>query len=231
MTSKNVETPEIEVLGEAAMSKTELFFEQNGRKITIAIMVLFLVAAALFGYKTMVMDPKEQSAADAIYSAQVVFEMGDASSYEIALKGDPSTIGFLKVIEEYGSTDAGNLATHYAALCYMKMGDTESAEKYLKMYKATSGVPSQVINAQNVGLQGDIAVDKGDYAGAVALFESAAKVSENLLTTPLYLRKAAQAAQAAGDKTKAIELYERVVREYPSSPESRTASKNLGTIK
>ncbi len=228
---KSVETPEIEVLGEAAMSKTEMFFENNGRKITFAIVVLFVVAAGLFGYKTLVMEPKEERAAEAIYAAQAAFEMGGETNFKIALEGDPRTTGFLQVIEEYGSTEAGNLACHYAGVAYMKLGDFDNAAKYLKMYSALDGVPAEIINAQNIGLQGDIAVEKGDFAGAVALFEKAAGVSDNTFTAPLYLRKAGQAAQAAGQTEAAKALYEKVINIYPSTAEARTATKNLGTIK
>ena len=81
------------------------------------------------------------------------------------------------------------------------------------------------------GLQGDIAVAQEDYTAAVALFEKAVKASENNLTAPLYLRKAGQAAQAAGDNAKALELYERITVEYPASMEARDAEKLIGTIR
>lgn len=230
MAKQNVESPEIEVLGEAAMTKTELFFEQNGKKVAIMIATLIVVAAALFSYKMLVLDPAETKAEAAIFNAQLIIETA-TPDYQVALDGDGTAMGFLEVIDTYGSTATGNLARHYAGICYLKLGDNASAKKFLTAYKPQSGVPAKVIYAQNLGLQGDIEVNEGNYTAAVSLFESAAAVAENPLTTPLYLRKAGQAAKAAGNTAKAKELLEQVVTLYPATIEARNADKILGTIK
>ncbi len=230
MKQQSVETPDMETLGAEAMTKTERFFEENGKKITWAIFALFILAAAIFGYRELVMEPTESRAAAAIYPSQVIFE-AETPNYETALEGDASSAGFLSVIAEYGSTASGNLARHYAGVCYMKMGEYDKALSYLTQYKAQKGSAAQIIYAQNIGLQGDIAVEKGNYTSAVALFKKAADSSENPLTTPLYLRKAGMAAQAAGNMAEARELYESVVKLYPSTAEARTAEKYLGTVK
>lgn len=230
MTQKNAETPEMEALGEVAMSKTELFFEENGKKITVAIFALFVLAAIIFGYKSLIVEPKENRAADAIYTAQSIFESA-APDYKVALEGGPSSLGFLSVIEDYGSTASANIACHYAGVCYLKLGDFDNALKYLKMYKQQEGSTAEILFAQNIGLQGDIAVEKGNYSEAIELFKKASSSSKNTLTAPTYLRKAGMAAQAAGDDAQARELYESVMRNYPSTTESRNAEKYLGTIK
>ena len=55
-----------------------------------------------------------------------------------------------------------------------------------------------LINAQNLGLQGDIAVEQQNYAKAVKFYEQAVKAADNNLTAPMYLRKAGLAEQAQG---------------------------------
>ncbi len=224
MVNKSVESPEIEILGAEAMSKTEQFFDNNGKRIVIAIFALFALAALVLGYKSLVSDPRQQRASEAIFQAQVLFEGADPDYQSVAEQ-------FVAVAESYSSTAEGNLANHYAALCYVKLGDNANALKYLKMYKAQKGIPAQIVNAQNVALQGDIAVNQGNYAAAVELFNKAAKISENPLTTPMFLRKAGEAAIAAGNTVEAKTLLQSVVDLYPSSVESRTAEKYLGTIK
>lgn len=229
MKQQNNTANEIEAMGEVAMSKTELFFEENGKKISIAIVSIAAVAAALFGYKSIVMDPAEKNAAAAMYSAQSLFESAQPD-YQVALEGDAATTGFLQVIQDYKSTPSANLAKHYAGICYIKLGDNDSAAKYLKEYKAQKGIPAQIINAQNLALQADILVDNGNYNEATTLFERAATISTNNLTTPLYLRKAGMAAQAAGDIAKAKSLFTQVTNEYPNSAEARNAEKYLGAL-
>ncbi|MFR9620295.1 MAG: tetratricopeptide repeat protein [Rikenellaceae bacterium] len=230
MAKKNVETSELETLGTEAMSKTEHFFEENGQKIVMAIVAIVAVAVAIFGYNALVVEPKEDRAADMIYAAQAIFESG-APDFQLALEGDASTIGLLEVIENYSSTKSGNLAYHYAGICYLKLGDLNNAQRYLAKYKAQKGAPAMIVNAQNIGLQGDIAVDQSNYAAAVELFTKAANNYKNDLTTPIFLRKAGMAAQAAGNKAQAKELFESVVDLYPNSQESATAAKLLNAIK
>ena len=111
------------------------------------------------------------------------------------------------------------------------MGDLDNAAAYLAKYKPAKGIPAEIVNAQNIGLQGDIAVEKGDYAAAIKLFEKAAKVSDNNLTAPMYLRKAGLAEQAQGNEQKAAAFYEEIMTSYPASMEARDAEKLLGSIK
>lgn len=211
----------------AAIDKTQDFFDKNGKTITYVLIAIVAVVAAIFGYQKFVSEPRAEKAEAAMYMAQFRFE-GENADYELALNGDEEGAGFLDVIEQYGSTPAGNLAAQYAGICYMKLGDWDNAEKYLAMYKATKGVPNAVVNAENVGLQGDVQVQKGDYKKAAALFVMAAEVADNNFTTPLYLKKAAQAFAAAGDKAAAVATYKRIANEYATSLEARDAEKYLG---
>ncbi|MFI3318685.1 MAG: tetratricopeptide repeat protein [Rikenellaceae bacterium] len=228
MANKNVNTPEEEALNEA-MTKTEIFFAENGRKVVYGLLGLIAVAALLFGYKMLVMEPRMQAAAELISSAQMNFD-STTPNYELALMGDGNSAGFLDVIADYGSTPSANLAYHYAGICYLQMGDVASAGEYLAKYKSVKGIPGELINAQNLGLQGDVAVEKGDYKGAIAFYAKAVEASENDFTAPLYLRKGALAFIALGDKAAAKALLERIVKGYPSSQEVMEANKMLGTI-
>ena len=212
---------------EAAVDKTQDFFEKNGKTIPYVLIAIVAVVAAIFGYQKFVKEPRAEKAAAAMYMAQFRFE-GENADYELALNGDEEGAGFLDVIEQYGSTPAGNLAAQYAGICYMKLGDWDNAEKYLAQYKATKGVPNAVVNAENLGLQGDVKVQKGDYKKAAALFEQAAAVADNNFTTPLYLKKAALAYEAAGDTAAALKTYKRIATEYAASVEARDAEKMLG---
>ena len=227
MAKQNVAEPE--TLG-AAMNKTELFFENNGRKISYIFLVLLVLGGLIYGYRALVAQPRVEKAAEMIAEAQVRFN-AETPDFELALNGDANGLGFLDVIEQYGSTPAGNLAKHYAGICYLKTGDLEQAAAYLAKFKPVKGVAGAIINAQNLGLQGDVAVAQGDYKQAVALFNKAAAAAENNLTTPLYLRKAGQAEQAAGNVEAAAAYYERIMTEYPASMEARDAEKLMGTIR
>ncbi|MBR5850720.1 MAG: tetratricopeptide repeat protein [Alistipes sp.] len=227
MAKHNVAEPE--TLG-AAMSKTELFFENNGRKVSYIFLALLVLGGLIYGYRALVSQPRAEKAAAAIAEAQLRFN-AETPDFELALNGDATGLGFLDVVEQYGSTASGNLAKHYAGVCYLKLGDLENAAAYLAKYNAVKGLAGALVNAQNLGLQGDVAVAQQEYKKAVSLYKKAVAAAENNLTAPLYLRKAALAEQALGNAEEAVALYEQILAVYPASIEARDAEKALGTIR
>ncbi len=219
---------EQESLGEA-MNKTELFLENNGRKLSYIFLGLLILGGLIYGYRALVVSPRCEKAAEMIYQAQARFD-AQTPDYELALTGDANGVGFLEVIEQYGSTPSGNLAKHYAGVCYLHMGDLEKAAEYLADYSAVDGLPGALINAQNLGLQGDVAVQQDNFEKAVKFYKEAVEVADNDMTAPLYLRKAALAAKAAGDVEQARSFLERILASYPASNEARDAEKLMGGL-
>lgn len=212
-----------------AVSKTEQFFQENGKKVIIAVVAIVVVAVAGYLFKHLVIDANADKAAELIVDAQDRFAVENAD-YALALNGDENGAGFLDVVEQYGSTASGNIAKHYAGICYLRLGDLENAEKYLSMYKAVKSIPAEVVNAQNLGLRGDIAVEKGEYEAAVALYKKAVAASANIYTAPLYLYKQVLAYAALGNKAEALKCLEALQADYATSIEAREAEKVLGTF-
>lgn len=212
-----------------AVSKTEQFFQENGKKVMIAVVAIVVVAVAGYLFKHLVIDANADKAAELIVDAQDRFAVENAD-YALALNGDENGAGFLDVVEQYGSTASGNIAKHYAGICYLRLGDLENAEKYLSMYKAVKSIPAQIVNAQNLGLRGDIAVEKGEYESAVALYKKAVAASANIYTAPLYLYKQVLAYAALGNKAEALKCLEALQADYATSIEAREAEKVLGTF-
>ena len=154
----------------------------------------------------------------------------ETPDFKLALEGDANGAGFLDVIEQYGSTPSGNLAKHYAGICYLRTGDLANAAAYLAKYKPVKGIPGAIVNAQNYGLQGDVAVEQQNYAQAVSFYKKAVEAADNNWTAPMYLRKAGLAEQAQGNNAAAAALYEKILYTYPASVEAREAEKLLGSV-
>ena len=195
------------------------------------IAVVAIVAGAVAGYlvKSLVIDANAEKAAEMIVDAQDRFGV-ENPDFALALNGDENGAGFLDVVEQYGSTAAGNLAKHYAGICYLRLGDLENAEKYLSMYKSVNELGAEVVNAQHLGLRGDIAVERGKYEAAVALYKKAVAASENVYTAPLFLYKQLLAYVALGNKAEAQKCYDTLQAQYPMSVEAREAEKVMGTL-
>ena len=94
---------------EATLNNSEAVFFKYGKQIIIAIVVLIVIIGGFVAYKTLISDPQEQEASTELAKSQTLF---NAQQYDQALKG------FMKVQSDYGSTEAGNLANLYIALCY-----------------------------------------------------------------------------------------------------------------
>lgn len=212
-----------------AVSKTEQFFQQNGKKVVIALAAIVIVAVGGYLYKSLVIDANAQKASVLMLEAQERFGV-ETPDFALALNGDENGAGFLDVVEQYGSTAAGNIAKHYAGICYLRLGDLENAEKYLSSYKAVNELAAEVVNAQNLGLRGDIAVEQGNYAAAVALYKKAVAASQNIYTAPLYLYKQTLAYAALGDKAGAQTCLDALQADYAMSSEAREAEKVLGSF-
>ena len=215
-----------EALGEA-MNKTELFLQNNGRKVSYLLLAVLALGLLIYGYRALVQQPRVAKAAELIAQAQERFE-SETPDYALALEGDANGAGFLEVVEQYGSTPSGNLAKHYAGICYLQLGDFENAAAYLAKYSTVKGLPGALINAQNYGLQGDVAVELGNYAGALKFYDKAVAAADNNLTAPMYLRKAGLAARAAGNGKQAAAYFQRILDEYPASVDAREAERYLG---
>ena len=212
-----------------AVSKTEQFFQQNGKKVVLAVIAVVALAVAGYLYKSLVIDANAEKASELIIEAQNRFGV-ETPDFALALNGDENGAGFLDVVEQYGSTASGNIAKHYAGICYLRLGDLENADKYLAMYKPVNKLGAEVVNAQNLGLRGDIAVENGDYEAAVALYKKAVAASANIYTAPLYLYKQIVVYAALGNKAEAQKCFDTIQAKYPVSAELREAEKVLGSF-
>lgn len=212
--------PEVKI--ENALGKTEAWFEKNWKTIAVAVAVVLVVASGIYAYEGLYKVPKGRKAAAAMFVAQQLFA---AEDYATALSGDGNNLGFAEVADIYGGTREARLAAHYAGICHLKGGDLDAALEYLGRYKSMRGVPNAIINAQNEGLKGDIYVQKGDYASATLHLRKAVDAADNILTTPLYLKKLGLALEATGDYAGAVAAYRRISESYPMSLEARDIEK------
>ncbi len=225
MANKQQQVADAEEKIEVAIDKTESFIEKNFKSLIIAVAAILVICGGYFGISQM-SGSKNETASSAMYQAEQYFAI---DSFSMALNGCEDFEGFLSIIDQYGSTEVGNIAQHYAGICYFKLNDLENATSYLSNYKAVKGLAATTINAQNIGLRGDILLVQGNKEGAIALYSEAAKI-ENDFTAPTYLKKAGMVYASLGDKENALKAYESIKNQYPNSIEARDVDKLIGTI-
>ena len=143
-----------------------------------------------------------------------------------ALNGDGNNVGFLKIIDKYSGTPAGNLAHYYAGVCYLKKGDFANAEKQLRAF---DGKGSMVTNVAQ-GALGDALMEQGKTDDAIKSYLDAASDNDNTLLTPLYLERAGMAYESKNNNVDAIKIYRRIRDEFPMSMQSRNMDKYLARL-
>lgn len=205
---------------EDALTSSEQFIEKNQKMIINVIIVLIVIVGAYFGYNRFISEPKATEAANQIFGAQNYFEK---DSFNLALNGDGNILGFLEIVDKYGSTPSGNLANYYAGLSYLYTGDYENAIKYLKKFSSDDLLMANMATA-NIG---DAYMQLGEYQKAADQYKKAAAKKANDFSTPVFLMKNGMALEKAGDYSGAVKCYEQIEREFPASPEARDIEKYI----
>ena len=218
--AKEIKNENAEAVVEA-VSKTEQFFEKNGKIVSIICVAVVVVCAAVFCWYKFVNQPKVDEAMGQMAYAEENFRAGN---YELALNGDGNTLGFVQILDEYG-TKAGKAVNFYAGVCELQLGNWESAISYLEAYKGND----DILAARAKACIGDAYVGLENYKKALGYYEQAAATIDNIFAAG-YLLKAGVVAEKLGENAKALGFYETIKDQYPQSVEGYDIDKYIGRI-
>ena len=218
--AKEIKNEKAEAVVEA-VSKTEQFFEKNGKTISYAAIAVVAVIAAVFCWNKFVHQPKVAEAQGQMAYAEQAFRAGD---YQTALNGDGNTLGFVQILEDYG-TKAGESVYFYAGVCELQNGNWDAAIKYLESYNGKDAI----LAARAQACMGDAYVGLENYSKALSCFENAAAAADNMFAAG-YLLKAGAVAEKLGDDAKALSFYKKIKEQYPQSMEGYDVDKYIGRI-
>ena len=208
---------------EHVLTSAELFFEKNAKLISIifgAAVVLALLLLATHRFYTI---PREAKAKEQIFTAEQYFEK---DSFNLALNGDGNYPGVLDIIDNYGSTPAGNLAKYYAGISYLHIGKYQEAIEYLEKFKSDDLLLKPVAT----GAIGDAYAEMGNKEKALKYYSEASEIKSNNFTSPIYLLKAARMYEMMGNKEKALLTYKSIKEKYGDSNEARLADKYIARL-
>ena len=218
--AKEIKNPNAEAVVEA-VSKTEKFFNENGKLLSIIAVAVVVVAAGIFCWYKFAYQPKVEEAQGQMAYAEQNFRAGN---YETALNGDGNVLGFVQVMDEYGAK-AGKSVYFYAGVCELQLGNWDAAIKYLNSYKGKD----VILAARAAACIGDAYIGLEDYTKALAQFEKAADMADNLFAAT-YLLKAGVTAEKLDQDAKALSFYKKIKDQYSSSMEGYDIDKYIGRI-
>lgn len=214
-----LENPE-EIKGR--LERGEAFIKKNSKIFGgILIGVILLIAGVL--YLQIDTQNKNTKAQAEMFQAVYYFEQ---DSIEFALNGDGSNAGFLKIIDDYGRTDAANLAHFYVGSIYLSQGEFQKAVDHLKQFSADDFF----VQARAHALLGDAYMELDNTKDAIAAYKRAINHKENKFFAPRYLSKLAVAYEEAGDLDNAIKAYGEIEDKYFESFEYTNARKHKARL-
>ena len=207
-----------DALRDTLTSGTEDFVKKNAALLTGVAVGIALIIGGFFGYRYY-KSSQNDTAQEEMFQAVFYFE---ADSLSKALNGDGNNYGFLEIIDEYGGTDASNLAHYYSGVIYLKQGEYEEAIDYLSDFSASD----LLVQAKAYALIGDAYMELEQYGQAAEQYEKAANYKPNPFFTPQYLSKAGLAYEANNNLEAAAQSYQRIIDEFPTANEVPQAQKH-----
>lgn len=216
---------------EQEFNKQEAFFLKFRKQILIAVAALIIVVGGWAAYSNLVAGPREEKASTALAKAQELFGQGE---FQKALNGDKTMEGFLAVAENYGGTDAANLAKAYAGLCYANMAKWKETVTYLEDFSTREDM---MISPAITGALANAYANTGDIDKAISTFKKAAEMADskaednvNNSLAPTYMISAARLLESQNKKSEALEIYKEVKEKYVNSASSQDIDKYIERV-
>lgn len=206
--------PEIEQI-----TKTEAFFDKYKKQLIGGVVAIIVIIAGIILCNTYYLTPRANKASTELAKSQMLF---DQQQYDKALPG------FQKVADEYGSTDAGNLAQLYIGICQANLGKWQEAVNALESF---SGKGDQMISPAAEGALGNAYANLNQLDKAVEHLKKAADMADNNTLSPVFLIQAGEILESQGKKADALKLYEQVKEKYQNSMQYQSIDKYIERAK
>jgi tetratricopeptide (TPR) repeat protein len=201
----------------------EHWIEENPKIVLSVVGILLLVVGGYFGYNYYNNSQNDDAQREMFQAIRYFEKYIDAGhdSLKVALRGDGNNLGFIDIVDEYGSTKAGKLANFYAGAIYLKQGDYKSALLYLEDFSSSD----LLLQARAYSLMGDCYMEQDNFSQAADFYNKAANYKPNKFFSPTYLMKEALAYEKQNQNDKAIKVYQSIIDKYWDSNEVPNAKK------
>lgn len=201
------------------------FIAKNKKSLTYAITAIVMVLVAFFGYTELYQKPREEKAADAIFTAEKYFAL---DSSNLVLNGDGQSKGVLYIIKEFSGTKAANLAKYYAGISYFRMNDFNKSVEYLKDFSTSA----KQVQAIAYGTIGDAYSELKNNDEALNYYKKAgAHFPEDEAISSEYLYRAASLLEINGKTDDAVEIFKEIKAKYPKSEKGLMSNKYISKLK
>ena len=187
-----------------SMAKATNFYETHKKNIGMALGAVVVLAIGTFAF----IQNRNSKNEDAATKLGSVYSYYDNNQYQIAIDGVPERkiTGLKSIVDEYGGTNAGNLARFYLANTYFQLGRYDEA---LSNFEDFSAKEQYLVVSRLTGIAGCYEA-KGEYEKAAENYEKAAVSYPKDVDAAANLNNAANDFMLAGNKDRALDLFKKI---------------------
>lgn len=187
------------------------FFEKNKKHVYTALTILVI---AIAGIILLVNKRKANNEIAALELGKIKTVYNEAK-FQQAINGDSlgTSKGLQFIVDEYGSTENGQMAKIMLANSYYAVRDFNNAEKYFKDY---SGSNPLLMTSAAAGIA-SVYESRNQFTEAAKQYEKAANLDNTNPFIDQYLFYAAKNYYKAGDFDDAKKLFTKLKEDYPKS--------------
>lgn len=202
------------------------FFEKNKKVITVfggGIVVIILV---VFFYNQFIVKPNNAKSQEALWHGE--YSLLNQENWNAAIIGDSvGNKGLKAVADEFGGYTGGEIAQYELGIAYLNNGQYQEAITALEQVS----FEDEMVGTVALGAIGDANMELGKITAAGDYYTKAYSNSDNDLTAPIYMLKAAYAKEAESKFEEAVKIYQELMDKYPTAPEVNKAKKYIELAK
>ncbi|MDZ4839963.1 MAG: tetratricopeptide repeat protein [Bacteroidota bacterium] len=193
-------------------------YERNKKYINYALIVVTAILALFIGNKYL-NSGKDEEAEIALIKPAYLWENDSLASNVPALKN---------IVDDFGSTVAGNKAKYILGNTYLRLGKYEDAIDMLNGFDANGSI---IMGPSTYGMIGDAYSQLKDYDAAVKYYGKASNDNNNSYSTPMYLKKAALVYELQLNNYKeALSNYKKIKNSFPNTRYGQEIEKYIGRV-
>jgi tetratricopeptide (TPR) repeat protein len=205
------------------LGKRFVDFFTNNLKESISVLCVFLIIVAFIFFWNLYSTSLEKKSlvifTDAFQYYSSAVEKGNPADYQTA------ALKLNDLINKYPKTSIGKISLLYLGNCYFWLKDYHNADKYYKLFLDNSSKKEKFLRKFSYEGLGYASEQSGKYDQAVEYFKKATE--EEVVFNDIGLMNLARAYEEVNRKDKAIEIYNKVIKDYPQSESSSTAKEKL----
>lgn len=194
------------------IAQSEAFIIKHKMPLSIATVALIVIIGGFFAFKYLYLEPREEQAQTLLATGEQYFLTGD---FKTAVEGDKKGFpGYAAIADNYSMTDAANVAKAYAGICFAKTNQVKKAISYLEAYDVQD---DKTISPAALGALADCYATDNQVDKAIATFQKAADLADNISFSPGYLLSAGLLLEHQKKNDEALKIYQRIKANYPAS--------------